>query len=126
MKKDPFREYIKQSELGLRDRGYAWHTAIGLQAVDGLAPSRYLVETAIQNIEGHITIDQAEQLLDSYYEENPKDDNKDRTEEADKVSIRIARILSENAFSFAPTEYIAIHKKLFDGIYNHAGKDFRV
>ena len=122
MKKDPFREYIKQSEPGLRDRGYAWHTAIGLQAVDGLAPSRYLVETAIQNIEGHITIDQAEQLLDSYYEENSKDDNKDRTEEADKVSIRIARILSENAFSFAPTEYIAIHKKLFDGIYNHAGK----
>lgn len=122
MKKDPFREYIKQSEPGLRDRGFAWHTAIGLQAVDGLAPSNYLVETAIQNIEGHITIDQAEQLLDSYYKENSKDDNKDRTEEADKVSIRIAKILSENAFSFAPTEYIAIHKKLFDGIYNHAGK----
>lgn len=122
MKKDSFREYIKQSEPGLRDRGYAWHTAIGLQAVDGLVPSKYLVETAIQNIEGYITIDQAEQLLDRYYEENSKDDNKDRTEEADKVSIRIARILSENAFSFAPTEYIAIHKKLFDGIYNHAGK----
>lgn len=122
MEKDPFREYIKQSEPEMRDRGYAWHTAIGLQAVDGLAPSKYLVETAIQNIEGHITIDQAEQLLDSYYEENSKDDNKDRTEEADKVSIRIAKILSENAFSFAPTEYIAIHKRLFDGIYNHAGK----
>lgn len=46
----------------------------------------------------------------------------DRTEEADKVSARIAALLSENAFSFTPTEYLAIHKKLFTGIHSHAGK----
>ena len=33
MDKDPFKEYIKQSEPSKRDKGYAWHTAIGLQAV---------------------------------------------------------------------------------------------
>lgn len=122
MEKDPFKEYIKQSEPNRRDKGYVWHTAIGLQAVDGLKPSKYLIDTAIQNIEGYITIDEVGELLNSYYKENPKQDGNDRTEEADKVSVRIAKILSERAFSFTPNEYISIHKKLFTGIYKHAGK----
>lgn len=122
MDKDPFKEYIKQSEPNKRDKGYAWHTAIGLQAVDGLKPSKYLIDTAIKNIEGDISIDEAQELLNSYYEENPKSDNEDRTEEADKVAVRIAKILSEKAFSFTPNEYISIHKKLFTGIYGYAGK----
>ena len=46
----------------------------------------------------------------------------ERTEEADKVSSRIAEILSEMAFSFSPNEYISIHRKLFQGISKHAGK----
>ena len=122
MDKDPFKEYIKQSEPNKRDKGYAWHTAIGLQAVDGLKPSKYLIDTAIKNIEGDISIDEAQELLNTYYEENPKADTDDRTEEADKVAVRIAKILSEKAFSFTPNEYISIHKKLFVGIYGHAGK----
>ena len=66
---------------------------------------------------------EAQSLIDSYYEERPihlSDD--ERTEEADKVSSRIAAILSETAFSFSPNEYISIHRKLFHGIYKHAGK----
>ena len=122
MKNDPFKEYIKQSEPSKRDKGYAWHTAIGLQAVDSLKPSQYLIETAVKNIEGEISIEEAQWLLDSYYEENPKNDKQDRTEEADKVSLRIAGILSEQAFSFSISEYLGIHKKLFAGIYPHAGK----
>ena len=122
MDKDPFKEYIKQSEPNKRDKGYAWHTAIGLQAVDGLKTSKYLIDTAIKNIEGDISIDEAQELLNTYYEENPKADTDDRTEEADKVAVRIAKILSEKAFSFTPNEYISIHKKLFAGIYGHAGK----
>ena len=122
MNKDPFKEYIKQTELSKKDKGYVWHTAIGLQAVDGLKPSKYLIDTAIKNIEGNISIDEAQELLDTYYEENPKADTEDRTEEADKVAVRIAKILSEKAFSFTPNEYISIHKKLFTGIYGHAGK----
>ena len=105
MEQDPFKEYIKETELEKRDKGYAWHTAIGLQAVDGLRPSKYLIDTAIKNIEGDISIDEAGELLNSYYEENPKSDATDRTEEADKVSLRIAKILSEKAFSFTPNEY---------------------
>ena len=122
MDKDPFKEYIKQSEPSKREKGYAWHTAIGLQAVDGLKPSKYLIDTAIRNIEGDISIDEVQELLNSYYEENPKADTEDRMEEADKVAVRIAKILSEQAFGFTPNEYISIHKKLFAGIYGHAGK----
>ena len=122
MNYDPFKEYLKQAEPNKLDKGYAWHTAIGLQAVDGLKPSKYLVDTAIQNIEGKITIEEAQNLLDTYYKENPKLSDDDRTEEADKVSVRIAKLLSEKAFSFTPNEYISIHKKLFTGIYHHAGK----
>ena len=117
MDKDPFKEYIRQSEPSKRDKGYAWHTAIGLQAVDGLKPSKYLIDTAIKNIEGDISIDEAQELLNTYYEENPKADTDDRTEEADKVAVRIAKILSEKAFSFTPNEYISIHKKLFATVY---------
>ncbi len=122
MDKDPFKEYIKESEPSKRDKGYAWHTAIGLQAVDGLKPSEYLVHTAIRNIEGEISLEEASVLLQTYYEENPALDVGDRTEEADKVSVRIAALLSEQAFSFTPNEYISIHRKLFTGIYSHAGR----
>ena len=92
------------------------------RAVDGLKTSKYLIDTAIKNIEGDISIDEAQELLNSYYEENPKSGDDERTEEADKVAVRIAKILSEKAFSFTPNEYISIHKKLFTGIYGHAGK----
>lgn len=92
MNRDPFEEYMKESEPGKRDKGYAWHTAIGLQAVDGLKTSNYLVQTAVRNIEGEITFEQANALLQSYYEQNPVSDLNDRTEEADKVAARIARL----------------------------------
>ena len=124
MERDPFKEYIKESELDTVNRGYVWSTAIGLQAVDGLKPSSYLIDTAIKNIEGKITLKEAQNLIDTYYEESPAStsDDDDRTEEADKVASRIAQILSETAFSFSPLEYLSIHKKLFKGMYNHAGK----
>ena len=120
---DPFKEYLRESEPDKVYKGYAGSTAIGLQAVDGLKPSKYLIETAIQNIEGKITMKEAQNLIDSYYEERPMHLMEgERTEEADKVSSRIAEILSETAFSFSPNEYISIHRKLFQGIYEHAGK----
>lgn len=123
MEKDPFKEYLRESEPDKAHKSYVWSTAVGLQAVDGLKPSKYLVDTAIQNIEGKITMKEAQSLIDSYYKERPvhlSDD--ERTEEADKVSSRIAEILSEIAFTFSPNEYIAIHRKLFHGIYKYAGK----
>ncbi len=123
MERDPFKEYFKESEPDKAYRGYAWSTAIGLQAVDGLKTSKYLIDTAIQNIEGKITMKEAQSLIDSYYKEKPVHlSDAERTEEADKVSSRIAELLSETAFSFSPNEYIGIHRKLFQGIYKHAGE----
>ena len=122
-KNDPFGEYIKESDPDKASLGYAWNTAVGLQAVDGLRPSEYLIKTAVRNIEGEITLKDAQRLINTYYEERPLHISEDdRTEEADKVSARIAEILSENAFSFTPNEYISIHRRLFFGIYAHAGK----
>ena len=128
MNKDPFQKYIRESEPDKRDKGYAWHTAIGLQAVDGLKTSEYLTRTAVRNIEGEISFEEANALLQSYYKENPSCDEADRTEEADKVAVRIAALLSEKAFSFTPNEYLSIHRKLFAGIYPQAGfiRDYNI
>lgn len=85
MDRDPFQEYLKHTEPDKASKGYAWSTAIGLQAVDGLKPSQYLIDTAIQNIEGKITIKEAQGLIDSYYNDKPMPADENRTEEADKV-----------------------------------------
>lgn len=128
MNQDPFKEYIRQIEASKKEKSFAWATAIGLQDVDGLRPSEYLKQTAIKNIEGDITIDEASALIESYYKESPVTNADDRTEEADKVSVRIAAILSEKAFTFSPSEYIGIHRRLFTGIYKHAGtiRDYNI
>lgn len=122
---DPFEEYLRSREPGKREKGYAWQTAIGLQKADGLETSEYLRKTAYQHIEGKISIDEAKHLIESYYKQpRKKTENisEDRIEEADIVSARIAEILSENSFTFCVTTYISIHKRLFTGIYSHAGK----
>ena len=78
IKKDPFEEYIRQSEPSGRELGYAWYTAIGLQAVDGLKTSDYLKSTAKDNIEGKISVLEAGKLIESYYEKS-EDRNAERT-----------------------------------------------
>ena len=65
-----FDSYILQSEPSKQEKGRLWQTAIGLQQVDGLTPSKYLYETAKRNIDGDITIEEAKKLIDSYYESN--------------------------------------------------------
>lgn len=119
---DNFEEYLRQGEPNKAEKAKVWKTAIGLQQVDGLKPSGYLIATARQNIEGNITIDEVKQRIDSYYQQFPQKDNESRTEEADKVSARIAEILGEQTFTFSPAEYLTIHRRLFQGIYSHAGK----
>lgn len=121
IKKDPFEEYIRQTEPDKRELGYAWYTAMGLQAVDGLETSDYLKKTAQKNIDGQITINEAGKLIESYYEKSEAKSN-ERTKEADIVSVRIAAILSEDAFTFSVPQYTGIHRRLFEGLYSHAGK----
>jgi fido (protein-threonine AMPylation protein)/biotin operon repressor len=119
---DNFDEYLRQGEPNKAEKAKVWKTAIGLQQVDGLKPSDYLIETAKQNIEGDITIDEVKQRIDTYYKQHPTSQDENRTEEADKVSARIVEILGELTFTFSPTEYIAIHRRLFQDIYEFAGK----
>lgn len=121
MKNISFSEYYINQEPDKRYKGYAWSTAIGLQAVDGLETSEYLKKIAVKNIEGEISIDEAKQLIDSYYEQENVRNSYKNSEEADKVAQRITELLAENAFSFTPPQYYSIHKRLFDGIYDYAG-----
>lgn len=119
-----FEEYIRNSEPAKKEKTYAWTTAIGLQQVDGLTPSEYLFETAKRNIDGEISVAEATSIIDSYYESKTDRSGNDneRTEEADKVSSRIAQILSEKSFNFSPSYLIALHGRLFSGIFKFAGK----
>ena len=66
---EDFDEYSRQCEPLQREAAYAWSTAIGLQAVDGLKVSDYLLELARRNIEGEISMKEVDKLLDKYYEE---------------------------------------------------------
>lgn len=108
-----FDEYIQQDEPQKREKGYAWQTAIGLQAVDGLKPSEYLIETARKHIEGDITIDEVQQLIKSYYDSKDIRTKKDNvTEEADKVSANITKLLNERSFAFTVAGLTAIHRRI--------------
>ena len=118
-----FEEYIRQGEPDKKEKATLWRTAIGLQAVDGLKTSEYLKETAKKHIEGEIDIDQARELIKSYYQSKqlrePDDDEK---QEADKVSANITKILSSDSLDFSSQGIIALHRRIFEGVYKHAGK----
>ena len=116
-------EYIKQGEPDKTQKSRAWKTAIGLQAVDNLKTSDYLIDTAKEHIEGKITIADAQNRISSYYKQRDKRKEKEaETEEGDIVSSRIAAILGEKTFNFSPAELKEIHRRLFTGVFDHAGK----
>ena len=116
-------EYIKQGEPEQIEKSDAWKTAIGLQAVDGLKTSAYLLDTAKAHIEGKISIDEAQKRIQTYYEESgSRTEDEEETREADIVSARIAKILGEKTFQFSPAEWLAIHRHLFEGVFDYAGR----
>ena len=118
-----FEEYLRQGEPSSQDKINAWQMAIGLQSVDGLSPSQYLLDTAREHIDGDISIDEARDLIKSYYQSKSSRDLKfSETEEADKASANIAKILGENTFSFSLVGLLSIHQSIFDGIFKFAGK----
>lgn len=118
-----FDEYIRQGEPDKKEKASIWQTAIGLQAVDGLKTSDYLKETARKHIEGDIDIDQARELIKTYYQSKsvrePDDDGK---QEADKVSANITKILSSKTFDFSTNGLVSLHRRIFEGVFKHAGK----
>ena len=118
-----FDEYLQQSEPQKRERAEAWGVAIGLQAVDGLTPSSYLIETAKRHIEGDISIDEVRELIDSYYRtKSVRDAIDEGKEEADKVSSNITKLINEKTFSFSPIGYAAVHRRVFEGVFKFAGE----
>ena len=116
-------EYIRQGEPERAEKSAAWQTAIGLQAVDGLKTSSYLLETAKEHIEGNIDIAGAQRRIQSYYKEQKNRQAVETgTMEADIVSARITELLGEKTFQFSPAELQSIHKRLFTGVFDHAGQ----
>lgn len=116
-------EYIKQGEPDQIEKSEAWQAAIGLQAVDGLKTSAYLLDTAREHIEGKVSIDEAQKRIQSYYEQRTdRTEIENDTKEADIVSVRIAKLLGEKAFQFSPAEWLTIHRRLFEGVFTHAGQ----
>ena len=118
-----FDEYLRQGEPSRKESAENWKTAIGLQAVDGLQPSAYLIDVAKRNIEGEISLDETRKLIDSYYQSKtvrtPKDEDE---EEADKVSANIAKILASKTFAFNTNGYVSLHRRIFEGVFKHAGE----
>ena len=121
---DQWGEYLRAKEPGVREKAYAWKTAIGLQKVDGLTPTEYLVETARRNIEGEITLAESRQLVSDYHKAKKRagGESADRSAEADLVSQHIAEVLSEDSFTFSPEELVSIHRRLFEGVLEFAGR----
>lgn len=104
----PFEVYIRLAEPNKIDKAYACQTAIGLQDVDKVSPFGYLLSTAKENTNGNISIDEVKKRIDSYYEEAAHH-VPEGTEDADKVSVRIAEILPDRYFCFSPVQDISIH-----------------
>ena len=116
-------EYIRQGEVDRAEKSAAWQTAIGLQDVDGLQTSDYLLETAKEHIEGKIDIATAQKRISSYYEQrNERLTVEQDTMEADIVASRIAELLAEKTFQFSPAELQSIHRRLFAGVFKSAGQ----
>lgn len=118
-----FEEYSQVGEPQKAERAYAWSTAIGLQAVDGLTVSQYLKDTAVKNIEGEISIDEARELIYTYYQtKTSREPDEEEKQEADKVSGNIAKIIAEQSFSFSVPTLISFHRHIFEGVFKHAGQ----
>lgn len=120
-----FENYIRQGEPEQRERANNWSIAIGLQAVDGLKPSEYLLSAARENIEGRISLDEVRERIHAYYQSKEGRELEAREtgkEEADKVSENITRLLAEKTFAFNVACLANIHRRIFAGVMKHAGE----
>lgn len=111
---------MRLDEPNQRAKSESWQAAIGLQDVDGLKISPYLLETAKKNIDGELSFYEARERIDAYYQIQSSQTAENRTEEADKVAVRIAELLSEDHFTFSPMEYLLTHQRLFEGVLDQA------
>lgn len=62
-----FKEYKNHPDESVRERANNWAIAIGLQRVDGLNVSDFLFQVARQEIEGRITMNEAQAMIGEHY-----------------------------------------------------------
>ena len=93
-----------------------WDIAFGLQEVDGLKPSKYMVQLSKEHIEGKKTYKQVQDAITLYYAKNLNNHDDDDEEEADEVATSIYEILSDGAFRFDYLTYKNYHKRLFKNL----------
>ena len=119
-----FEQYLTSGEPGMEERARNWSMAIGLQDVDRLKPSEFLLQQAKANIEGSLSSEEVGKRLEEYYSQRSVREKAeaDGTFEADQVANRINILLAEKAFSFSPMELSRIHGFLFKGVLSHAGQ----
>lgn len=98
-----------------------WEAAIGLQQVDGLEPSKYLIDLAQQNVDGTLSYQEVETLLYSRYESETPEEIKSRQRECDLVSGRITQLLDSPGYPIQPASLKAVHKYLFKDLIDSAG-----
>lgn len=114
---DFFSYKIKEETDDSRKKQEYWNTAIGLNQVDHLKPSEYLVKVASDHIEGNIISARAEELIKSYYRtKDMKSPEVRDSYECDLVSKRIVDLLDQGSFTFSPQMLKSIHKYLFQDI----------
>lgn len=111
-------QILKETSDAKKKKEY-WSTAIGLNQVDQLEPSEYLISLAEKHIEGDLDSHELEQQLSAYYGEKKKHglcSEEKRQQECDIVSKRIVDLLEQGGFSFSPQMLKNIHRYLFTGI----------
>ena len=106
-------DIIKESK-DAKQKQNNWEIAFGLQDVDDLKPSKYMIDLAKENIRGSKSYEKVAEDLAKYYQ-NVKDVNYGE-KQADEVSLRIVKILNDKAFTFSFLSLKQYHKKLFDGV----------
>lgn len=115
--------YTTVSEPDPEMLGWAWGTAIGLQAIDDLQPSDDLVDLAMQSVEGELLLRECSERLERRYAYRARlSEEGMRIEEADRVSARMAMLLCEPVCDLTASALVDIHRRLFTGIHENAGR----
>lgn len=109
---------LTENRIDKNEKKNNWEIAIGLNEVDNLKPSKYLIELMQDSIEGKKSYKEVENALYSYYKElDPNDEAILQTEECDLVSVRIVQLLENGSFKFSPITLKTIHRALFKDLF---------
>ena len=115
-------EYVEDYKSSTSIKKSQWDMAVGLQEVDNLKPSKYLLELKEKNIIDNMNIDEVYKELNKYYIEKKQENDVNEDElECDFVSTRIVELLNEDKFELSVDYLKYIHKFLFQDVYEFAG-----